>query len=961
MSNPFNRSLPGAALVLALGILGPASARAAVPSGFTDELVASVGSPTGLAFTPDGRLLIATQGGALRVYASGALLSTPALNLSSVICANSERGLLGVAVDPEFETNRFIYVYYTFRQTGTTCPTSSLNVVNRVSRFVLPDSNVVSLASETVLVDNIHSWAGNHNAGDVHFGKDGYLYISVGDGGSDYAGDSGGAGANDAARDTHVLLGKILRVTRDGGIPPSNPWQGTGTARCNVTGSTTVGNRCQETFAWGLRNPFRMAFDPGAVGTRFFINDVGQGAWEEIDEGVVGADYGWNCREGAHTNSTTGKCAGTPPSPFRDPIHEYDRGTGCASITGGAFVPTGSWPTAFNGDYMFADYVCGQIFRLESGPGGYSRTSFGTGLGSVVHMLFGTDGLFYTTYSSSGQVRRIRYTGTDNRAPVARISATPVSGAAPLLVSFDGSASSDPDSGDLVAAWIWDFGDGTPEFETVSPTTTHTYSVAGTYTAVLRVRDVSEALSDPATILINAGNSAPQATILTPLVTDRLSVGQTMTLQGQATDPEQGTLPAASLSWTVLLHHASHTHPFFGPVTGNNINVTYPSPEDLSAAANSYLSVHLTATDALGATSTVTLNAMPRTTNITFATQPTGLQLSVNGTSFPGPQTFVSWVNYGLNVDVPTQSGFTFGSWSDGGARAHTIVTPATATTYTATHSPSVGLSVNDVSVTEGHSGTTAASFTVTLSGASSQTVSASYSTANGTATSGSDYVATAGTVTFPSGSTSQPVVVNVNGDTTVEGNETFLVNLSSPTNATLTDGQGVGTINNDDSVTPPVGEGVVWTSGGGVTIAGNSLTKTAATGWGNAGAVSNKHLTAGDGSVTVTGESTTHRIFGLSNGDTNRNWDDIDFGFYLNANGQVQIYERGILRGSFGAYGSGDLLRVAVEGGVVRYRKNGALLFTSPTAPTYPLLVDTSLYTQGATLANAVLSGTWE
>lgn len=143
-----------------------------------------------------------------------------------------------------------------------------------MSRFVLPDSNVVDPA--TVLIDNIHSPAGDHNAGDLRFGKDGNLHVGVGvgvgDGGCDYAGNSGCAGANDAARDRHVLLGKILRITPSG----DNPFAGAGTARCNASGSTAAGNSCQDTFAWGLRNPFRIAFDPNAAGTRLHINDVGQ-------------------------------------------------------------------------------------------------------------------------------------------------------------------------------------------------------------------------------------------------------------------------------------------------------------------------------------------------------------------------------------------------------------------------------------------------------------------------------------------------------------------------------------------------------------------------------------------------------------------------------------------------------------------------------------------------------------
>src|SRR5262249_25264930 len=159
-------------------------------------------------FTPDGRLLITTQPGSLRVFQSGALLPTPAItfgqNGAPPICNNFERGLLGVVADPNFASNNFIYLYYTFNKFKTyptNHPTNANTPVNRVSRFTLPPSNVISPASELILVDNIRSPNGNHNGGDLKFGKDGFLYISIGDGGADYAGNSGSGGNNDASRD----------------------------------------------------------------------------------------------------------------------------------------------------------------------------------------------------------------------------------------------------------------------------------------------------------------------------------------------------------------------------------------------------------------------------------------------------------------------------------------------------------------------------------------------------------------------------------------------------------------------------------------------------------------------------------------------------------------------------------------------------------------------------------------
>ncbi|HWI03661.1 MAG TPA: PQQ-dependent sugar dehydrogenase [Acidimicrobiales bacterium] len=396
--------------VVAGSVLVPSPpAGAAVPDGFTDTLVASVGGPTGLAFTPDGRMLVTTQGGRLRIVENNALVATPALDLTGRICSNSERGLLGVAVDPEFATNRFVYLYYTHNLFGA--------CVNRVSRWILGDDNVAS--GEVILVDRIHSTAGNHNGGDLNFGKDGYLYVSVGDGGCDYASPSNCAGNNDAARDRHVLLGKILRITRQPGVlPPDNPFLGAGTGACATTGSTTAGNWCQEIYATGLRNPFRFAFDPNAAGTRFYVNDVGQAAWEEIDLGAPGADYGWNVREGHCARGSTTDC-GPPPTGMTNPIFAYGRSDGCGSITGGAFSPAGVWPAPYDQRYFFADYVCGRIFVLNPNPqGGFTRGDFVTGLGggSAVHLRFGpwagTQALYYTSYAGGGQIRRIAYTAT---------------------------------------------------------------------------------------------------------------------------------------------------------------------------------------------------------------------------------------------------------------------------------------------------------------------------------------------------------------------------------------------------------------------------------------------------------------------------------------------------------------------------------------------------------------------
>ena len=397
----------------AAGAANRAPAVEQLPAGFADSVVASVPAPVALAETPDHRILVADQLGKIFVIKSGVLLATPALNISSIVCAGaSERGLLGIAVDPAFAANGFVYMYYTFRN-GTNCGTLSSSVpVNRVSRFTMKGDKIAA-ASEAILIDQIISYHANHEGGDVGFGHDGMLYVSVGDGACDYTGLSGCDPDNTISRRGNTLHGKVLRITPTGGIPRDNPFRGTGTARCNH-GDIAMGMTCRETYLRGFRNPFRFAFDPNATKTRLFVNDVGEATWEEIDKAVKGADYGWNLREGHCAEGSTTDC-GPPPVGLTNPIFDYPHaGTGCAAITGGAFVPNGLWGAAYDSGYLYADYICDKIFLLRpDGSGGWSSSAFATGLasGGPVAMSFATQGaatvLYYTTYANGGEVHVI--------------------------------------------------------------------------------------------------------------------------------------------------------------------------------------------------------------------------------------------------------------------------------------------------------------------------------------------------------------------------------------------------------------------------------------------------------------------------------------------------------------------------------------------------------------------------
>ncbi len=672
-------------------------AAAAVPDGFEDKRVASVGGATAMAFTPDGRMLVTTKDGRLKVLEEGNPLEGAALDISGKVCSNSERGLLGVAVDPNFGTNGYVYLYYTFNKHDA-CPVQKPfrtdNPVNRVSRFVMT-GDTIDPATEEVLVDNVPSPNGNHNAGDLNFGKDGKLYISTGDGACDYESPANCQSNNDASRDRDILLGKILRIEPDGSIPADNPYTGPNSGRCNETGRTSATN-CRETFAMGLRNPFRMAFDPDTAGTSFRINDVGGGSWEEIDSGKSGADYAWNICEGRHDNPFSAGSVNCTADPYTPPLHEYNHDrTGCSSITGAAFVPDGVWPASYDKAYLFGDYVCGKIFKLtRKDGGGFERTTFANKLagGGPVHMAFGPyrggQALYYTTFAGGGEVHAIVNAGD---YPTASVKGVPNNWSENLTIELDGSGSTDP-QGDL-SEYVWDFGDGTPPETTATPTNDHTYAESGKYEIKLTVRD-AQGLEDTATLSVFPGNTPPEPEIGTPSADALFRVGQKFTLRGSATDAQDGSVPDSALSWEVLRHHdGSHTHPYFSG-DGDGLSFTAPAPEALLSTNpnGNYLEIRLTATDSLGLSKTVTQRLEPKAVRVRFATRPLGLKLKLNGRVFRAPNTFLSWQGYRLNVYAPPQRydgrRWVFHSWSDGRAAAHTIRTPAEPTRYLARFKP---------------------------------------------------------------------------------------------------------------------------------------------------------------------------------------------------------------------------------------------------------------------------------
>ena len=360
-----------------------------LPEGFVETVVtAELSVPTAMELAPDGRVFVAQQDGKVKVIREG---QAPETVLQLPVDNQSERGLVGLVLDPNFADNGYIYVYYTQQTTPAR---------NRISRFEMHDDHIHP-ESETLILelDDLPSNLYIHNGGAMHFGPDGNLYVGVGD----------NAVAGSPQRLDH-FGGKMLRIHPDGSIPSDNPFLGATSGKYGAI------------WAVGLRNPFTFGFDP-ATG-RMFINDVGAGRIEEINEGRAGANYGWSIFEGPAHNPA-----------YVDPFYSYEHNSvygGACAITGGVFHSPhhSNYPAEYQGQYFFADFCGNWIQVLDPVTGAVrpfasetGRPPVGSDLGQLgqppIDMDVNATGtLYYLTrnWQGEGQVRRIDYAPT--AAPV---------------------------------------------------------------------------------------------------------------------------------------------------------------------------------------------------------------------------------------------------------------------------------------------------------------------------------------------------------------------------------------------------------------------------------------------------------------------------------------------------------------------------------------------------------------
>jgi glucose/arabinose dehydrogenase len=733
------------ALPLTVGLLGLAGCD--LPADFEDYTVFSgLTRPTAVEFSPDGRVFVAEKRGVIKVFDNLAdRTATVFADLRTNTYNMSDRGMLGLALPPDFPTNPSVYVLYTYdalpggsaphwgspNTDNDPCPTppgptdDGCVATGRLSRLTANGNTWTG--TEDVLITDWCQQYPSHSIGTMEFGPDGALYVSGGDGASynwaDYGQDGspvnpcgdppGGAGAalSPPTAEGGSLRSQDLRTTDDptglsGSIIRIDPE--TGAAMPDNPMSSSPDPNTRRIVAYGMRNPFRFTIRPGT--DELWIADVGEGTWEEVDRSI-GNDgevdnFGWPCMEGpVHSdrfdNLDLNLCeslyvsGGTTAPVFsyrhgQKVVNErcpFDNGS---SITGVALSPAvGAYPDDYDGALFFADASRGCIWVMRAGAAGQPDparvASFHQSAKSPVELEIGPGGELWYVDLFGGAIHRIGYSST-NSPPQAAFTATPTAGDPPLTVNFDAQGSTDTDPGDVLT-YAWDLdGDGDLD-DATAPTATMTYQTAGSRTVRLEVTDKAGAI-DSAQTIIRVGTAPPVPSITTPADGTAFAVGETVAFEGSATVAGVGALPPSAMSWSADMLHCTdtgcHRHPDLfaldGATSGSLVMPDHEYP--------AYVELYLTATWQ-GESVTTSQRIDYRTAAVTLASDAPGGSVTLGDRSGLAPLTRDlpqgSRVTISAPDEVSNGSGvFTFESWSDGGARSHDIVVPASGTTLTA-------------------------------------------------------------------------------------------------------------------------------------------------------------------------------------------------------------------------------------------------------------------------------------
>lgn len=620
-------------MFFAVGVLFSAtSVFAAPPANFSRSLIVGSGleGPSGFEIAPDGRIFVLERTGAVKIFKNGAILAEPFIELPSI--ASGDRGLIGIAFDPDFNTNHNVYFYYT--------GLDKLNYLVRVDA-----SEDVATETPLVLFQTTFPSELLHVGGSIRFGNDGMVYFAIGDNGNPTL-----------AQQLDNPHGKIHRINKDGSIPADNPFVNTPGALPSI-------------WAYGMRNPWRFQFD--SLTGNLYGGDVGDYTWEEVNKIEKGKNYGWPLVEGFCSDC-----------PYENPIYAYNHDGMSSSVTGGPVYRAEMFPEEYRGNLFFSDYARGFIRRIVLDAQGQAAAvhDFDTQAGAVVDLKIAPDGsLYYLTYYP-GHIYRISYS-EGNSIPVVFAGSDVRSGADPLTVNFSSEGSFDPDGDALTFAW--DFGDGNTSTE-ANPT--HVFTEVGRYEVNLVVTDSNLNESQAIPLLIQVG-IPPEVTIGTPADGALYAAGDEFTVTAHAVDAFGNDLSDSDYRTDVIYHHATHTHPFLDGLIGRSN--TFTIPDFGEAAADTWYRIRVTVSDGNGLQGSEEVAIYPKTSEITLTSNLVGVPVYLDGKPKMTPHVFTGVENFRRELSADPEvvwedKVYRFAGWSDGQTRVHEIRTPVADTTYTA-------------------------------------------------------------------------------------------------------------------------------------------------------------------------------------------------------------------------------------------------------------------------------------
>lgn len=639
---------------------------ATLPSGFTETVVASdLTSPITFDIEESGRIWLAFQDGRIEVIENDVLLPTLATQLD---CDGSgERGLQGIELDPHFHDNGYIYVYYTAATPGSHNRVSRLTVDPTTENTIIAGSEVVLLELplfSTLPQNQSPIW---HMGGAIHFLPDETLVVQVGDHLN-----------NSLVQNMDSPIGKVLRINQDGSAAGDNPLYN---AADGISWRDYV-------WASGLRNPFSGDVDP-ATG-RYFIGDVGEGTWEEINDATLaGRNFGWPTTEGNFNPATY-------PN-FTNPFYAYHHSQDCA-ITGGAFYSPSidQFPAQYQGMFFFSQFCAGTIGVID--PNNPANVQvFASGIAYPMNIEFTADGSMYFVERGAGaggdpgigtgKIVKIQYAAEIAPQIVAQPANTLVS------VGYDATFTVSA-AGTPPLAYQWQRRVGV-DFVDIAGATGSTLLLPDVTLADDHARFrvvVSNAFgtaTSNAAMLDVTTDTPPAPVIDLPVSGATYRAGDTIQFAGQAIDMEDGSLPASALTWQVDFHHATHLHPFMPPTLGI-VGGEFTIPVSGETSDDVWYRVRFIATDSAGLTTETFRDILPEKSSFVVTNNLGGGVVLVDGQTREAPHAVAGVVNVQRSLEAPVTQAFggmvgLFRQWLDGGMnRQRTISAPEHDTAYIA-------------------------------------------------------------------------------------------------------------------------------------------------------------------------------------------------------------------------------------------------------------------------------------